>query len=319
MEGGPVVLSHCSSSISSSKLQSSLCDRLPISWCPHRRTSVPCLSSSSNRSSASSYCRHPNNSKPWSRRQIRNQILVPGVGGGGEGATTVLKEIETTSSTSESGKDDTYTLPRIDKNGRFCSPRAARELALLMVYASCLDGHDPLRLFEKRMNAPKESEYVFDKSSLLRYDHTRFGGPAVTTSTIEEADQLLSELEEESAIEAEVLSAPLKLVYSKLLLRFTRKLLGAVVDRWDNHVLVIDRVAPSSWKSEPTGRILEFAILHLAMSEISALGTRHQIVINEAVDLAKRFCDGSAPRIINGCLRTFVQDQSLSAIREQAA
>lgn len=39
----------------------------------------------------------------------------------------------------------------------------------------------------------------------------------------------------------------------------------------------------------------------------------------KAVDLAKRFCDGSAPRIINGCLRTFVQDQSLSAIREQAA
>jgi hypothetical protein len=71
------------------------------------------------------------------------------------------------------------------------------------------------------------------------------------------------------------------------------------------------------------------------MSEIAVLGTRHQIVINEviyslpllfefayisfycsnyiwlfvkAVDLAKRFCDGAAPRIINGCLRTFVKD-----------
>lgn len=28
----------------------------------------------------------------------------------------------------------------------------------------------------------------------------------------------------------------------------------------------------------------------------------------KAVDLAKRFCDGAAPRIINGCLRTFVKD-----------
>lgn len=143
-----MVLSHCSSSISSSKLQSSLCDRLPISWCPHRRTSVPCLSSSSNRSSASSYCRHPNNSKPWSRRQIRNQILVPGVGGGGEGATTVLKEIETTSSTSESGKDDTYTLPRIDKNGRFCSPRAARELALYSNFKLCVSCFIQYSLFD---------------------------------------------------------------------------------------------------------------------------------------------------------------------------
>lgn len=84
---------------------------------------------------------------------------------------------------------------------------------------------------------------------------------------------------------------------------------------------------------------MELCILHLAMSEIAVLGTRHQIVINEvnsfsfslsfshdlpvkcistsltliwllmkAVDLAKRFCDGAAPRIINGCLRTFVKD-----------
>jgi hypothetical protein len=30
----------------------------------------------------------------------------------------------------------------------------------------------------------------------------------------------------------------------------------------------------------------------------------------KAVDLAKRFCDGRAPRIINGCLRTFVKHRS---------
>lgn len=86
---------------------------------------------------------------------------------------------------------------------------------------------------------------------------------------------------------------------------------------------------------------MELCILHLAMAEITVLGTRHQIVINEvfssinicmlmiviihlyfalgfvktmpsccvkAVDLAKRFCDGAAPRIVNGCLRTFVKD-----------
>lgn len=34
-------------------------------------------------------------------------------------------------------------------------------------------------------------------------------------------------------------------------------------------------------QNEPAGRILELCILHLAMSEISVLGTRHQIVINE--------------------------------------
>lgn len=34
-------------------------------------------------------------------------------------------------------------------------------------------------------------------------------------------------------------------------------------------------------QNEPAGRILELCILHLAMSEIAVLGTRHQIVINE--------------------------------------
>lgn len=32
----------------------------------------------------------------------------------------------------------------------------------------------------------------------------------------------------------------------------------------------------------------------------------------KAVDLAKRFCDGSAPRIVNGCLRTFVKDLEIA-------
>ncbi|XP_024977944.1 uncharacterized protein LOC112515378 isoform X2 [Cynara cardunculus var. scolymus] len=197
-------------------------------------------------------------------------------------------------------------MPKIDKSGRFCSPRAARELALSIIYAACLEGSDPVRLFDRRINARRG--YEFDKEALMEYNHMSFGGPPVKTETTEEADELLRVDEKASEVEAEVLSAPPKLVYSKLILRFTRKLLVAVAEKWDGHVLVIDKVAPQNWKNEPAGRILELSILHLAMSEIDVLGTRYQIVINEAVDLAKRFCDGSAPRIVNGCLRTFIKD-----------
>ncbi|XP_028759621.1 uncharacterized protein LOC114718469 [Neltuma alba] len=207
-------------------------------------------------------------------------------------------------------------LPKIDKSGRFCSPRAARELALSIIYAACLEGSDAVRLFEKRMNARRELGYDFDKEKLLEYNHMSFGGPPVTVESIEEANELLQKNEKESAIEAEVLAAPPKLVYSKLILRFARKLLVAVMDRWDSHVLAINKVIPENWKNEPSGRILELSILHLAVSEIAVLGTRHQIVINEAVDLAKRFCDGAAPRIINGCLRTFVKDLEQTQLAE---
>ncbi|RZC82888.1 hypothetical protein C5167_045669 [Papaver somniferum] len=219
----------------------------------------------------------------------------------------VAEPLETITNNNSSPKDN---LPKIDKSGRFCSPRAARELALSIVYASCLEGSDPIQLFEKRLNVRREPGYEFDKSLLLEYNHMTFGGPPVSTQTEEEAEELLHKSEKESAIEAEVLSAPPKLVYSKLILRLTKKMLVAIVDSWEKHVLVIDKIAPPNWKNEPASRILELCILHLAMSEITVLGTRHQIIINEAVDLAKRFCDGTAPRIINGCLRTFVKNQS---------
>ncbi|KAK4762669.1 hypothetical protein SAY86_008437 [Trapa natans] len=253
------------------------------------------LSSSSvqrNRGFLTLRCQKPRRALSSVRSSIRNSIVI------------LEEETENSRNPVASDKD---MLPKIDKSGRFCSPRAARELALMVAYAACLEGSDPVRLYEKRMNMRREPGYEFDEASLLEYNHMSFGGPPVTTNSAEEADELMQEDEKESAIEAEVLSAPPKLVYSKLILRFTRKLLVAMVDQWDTHVVVINRVAPPNWKNEPAARILEFCILHLAMSEISVLGTRHQIVINEAVDLAKRFCDGDAPRIINGCLRSFLK------------
>ncbi|KAL1321167.1 hypothetical protein HN51_065897 [Arachis hypogaea] len=224
-----------------------------------------------------------------------------------------LHETASVSEKTDASSFAASALPKIDKTGRFCSPRAARELALSIIYASCLEGLDPVRLFEKRMNERREPGYDFDKEKLLKYNHMSFGGPPVTVESVEEENELLSDIEKESAVEAEVLAAPPKLVYNKLILRFTRKLLVAARDRWDANVDVINEIVPQNWKNEPAGRILELSILHLAMSEMTVLDTRHQIVINEAVDLAKRFCDGAAPRIINGCLRTFVQGLELGA------
>ncbi|CAA7399204.1 unnamed protein product [Spirodela intermedia] len=206
---------------------------------------------------------------------------------------------------------------KIDKSGRFCSPRAARELALLVAYAACLEGSDPVRLFDKRVNAKRFPGYDFDKAKLLEYDHMSFGGAPINAGTEEEAEDLLLRNERESAVEAEVLSAPPKLVYNRFVLRIARDILEAVSDRWNQHVAIINKIIPQNWKDEPAARIIELCILHLAMAEVTVIGTRHQIVINEAVDLAKRFCDGGAPRIINGCLRTFVKDQVTDGAAKQ--
>ncbi|KAF6134246.1 hypothetical protein GIB67_010045 [Kingdonia uniflora] len=91
-------------------------------------------------------------------------------------------------------------MPKVDKSGRFCSPRAARELALSIVYASCLEGSDPIRLFDKRVNVKRGAGYEFNKSLLTEYNHMSFGGPPISTKTEEEAEDLLREIEKQSSI-----------------------------------------------------------------------------------------------------------------------
>ncbi|KAI0493827.1 hypothetical protein KFK09_023952 [Dendrobium nobile] len=166
---------------------------------------------------------------------------------------------------------------KLDNGGKFHSPRAARELALLIAYAACLEGSDPVFLLDKRVNAKKVPGYVFDKNSLLEYDHMSFSGEPVQVKSEEEAEELMKKNEKDSK------------------------------NGNPSHILYYI-MCMFSQTDEPTARILELSILHLAMAEITEIGTKHQIVINEAVDLTKRFCDGSAPRIINGCLRTFIKD-----------
>ena len=95
-------------------------------------------------------------------------------------------------------------------------------------------------------------------------------------------------------------------------------MLVAVASGWDQHVEVINKIIPQHWKDEPVARILELCILHIAMAEMTSKGTPHKVAINEAVDLAKRFCDGGAPRVINGCLRTYVKDHMSNGTSQTA-
>ncbi|KAM0822872.1 hypothetical protein ACQ4PT_071232 [Festuca glaucescens] len=198
--------------------------------------------------------------------------------------------------------------PKVDRSGRFCSPRAARELALMVSYAACLEGADVVRHLDRRVAARREDGYVFNKASLQSYNFMSFCGGPLEVATEEEAQKLMSQNEKVSANEAEVLSAPPRLVYNNFVLRLARDMLVAVASGWDQHVEVINKIIPQHWKDEPVARIIELCILHIAMAEMTSRGTPHKVAINEAVDLAKRFCDGGAPRIINGCLRTYVKD-----------
>lgn len=213
----------------------------------------------------------------------------------------------------EADRSSNVGSERLDKNGRFRSPRAARELALVVLYEACMEGSDPLRLFERRINMKNAMSAQFDRTLLEYYDHMHFSGTPLYTETEEQARVLQMDDEKEALTEAAVLAAPLKLVYNKFVLSMAKKILKAVVERWDEQAANLDETIPSKWKDESAGRILELCIMHIAMAEIVVLGTRYQVVINEAIDLAKRFCDGASPRIINGCLRSFIVKKEIVA------
>ena len=45
-----------------------------------------------------------------------------------------------------------------------------------------------------------ELGYEFDKEKLLEYNHMSFGGPPVTVESVEEENELLQNIEKESAV-----------------------------------------------------------------------------------------------------------------------
>ncbi|XP_042433742.1 uncharacterized protein LOC122020075 isoform X1 [Zingiber officinale] len=69
----------------------------------------------------------------------------------------------------------------------------------MIAYAACLEGSDPVRLFDKRVNAKREPGYVFDKVILLQYNHMSFGGAPVEVETEEEAEELMLQNDKDSA------------------------------------------------------------------------------------------------------------------------
>ncbi len=55
--------------------------------------------------------------------------------------------------------------------------------------------------------------------------------------------------------------------------------------------------------------MIDRAILHLAMHELDAKDDAEEVVVNEAVELAKRFGDEADSRFINGVLGTLIRQR----------
>jgi transcription antitermination protein NusB len=76
-----------------------------------------------------------------------------------------------------------------------------------------------------------------------------------------------------------------------------------LIDAYEHQDIVISRINEhlSDWDFVRLG-VLEQAILFLAVSEMVYETADRAIIINEAVDIAKQYCDEDAFRLVNGVL-----------------
>lgn len=76
-----------------------------------------------------------------------------------------------------------------------------------------------------------------------------------------------------------------------------------LIDAYEHQDVVIEKINEqlSEWEFVRLG-VLEQAILFLAVSEMVYETADRAIIINEAVDMAKQYCDDDAFKLVNGVL-----------------
>ena len=78
-------------------------------------------------------------------------------------------------------------------------------------------------------------------------------------------------------------------------------------ERMPEYDAIISRLSPKRVLERIP--LVDRAILHLAMHELDAKDTANEVVINEAVELAKRFGDETDSRFINGVLGSLIRER----------
>lgn len=185
--------------------------------------------------------------------------------------------------------------------------RVARELALLGLSQvsptreGCAQDLEELILVALRVLTQELEETLEQASSCLKraYQHME-SHPVLTETNLREAMETTR-----TAINhlgtATHLPEWVYLAGQAEVQAFAQKLLST----WQSHQSEIDDLMQRGIKGWQIQRLhrMERDILRLGTAELVFLGTPVQVVMNEAVELAKRYCGEDSHRFINGTLR----------------
>ena len=91
----------------------------------------------------------------------------------------------------------------------------------------------------------------------------------------------------------------------------TKKYMSGIVEGIDKNITVIEEKISENlkkdWKLERISKI-NLVLLKLAIYEILYTETPFKVVINEVVELAKKYGDDTSPNFINGILASIVKE-----------
>lgn len=96
---------------------------------------------------------------------------------------------------------------------------------------------------------------------------------------------------------------------------FSEALTQAVLDQTESIDALIEKYVKDGWSIDRIPKA-ELAVLRLATAELLYLGTPRQIVINEAVNLVKKYGDEEGYVFVNGILHQLTEDRKKEKMTE---
>ena len=93
--------------------------------------------------------------------------------------------------------------------------------------------------------------------------------------------------------------------------KYIKETFEGISQNLDEIVSLIDKNLKEKWTMDRISKI-DIAILKLAIYELLKSDVPYKVVINEAVELAKKYGDDSSKSFVNGILASIVKDKNIS-------
>lgn len=85
-----------------------------------------------------------------------------------------------------------------------------------------------------------------------------------------------------------------------------------LVQKFEENKLVMENLISQNLVNYDISRVykVDLALMYLALTEINYFGTPKQVVINETLEIAKRFSTEKSSRFINGVISSILKSQN---------